>query len=191
MPSSYGKDKAPPEPAQVTGVEPAKRVLNELVPYRHVGNGDLYRVLWLAKMQSRRHPELDQVDVVVYRKLFGVGIFVREVDEFLERFTPLDNVLKMENEQEARMRYEAALHAMQSGVRMEMNLRTGPTEPKHLRTGINAAQSDQSGLATLLIQKGVFTREEYATAMADAMELEKQRYEEHLSQLLGRKVSLA
>ncbi|RWE95732.1 hypothetical protein [Mesorhizobium sp.] len=87
-------------------------------------------------------------------------------------------------------RYTAALHAMQSGVAMEMNHNPAPTAPKHLRVGINAAMVDHSALATLLIAKGVFTQDEYVAALAEAMEREKGRYEAHLSALLGTKVTL-
>jgi hypothetical protein len=82
-------------------------------------------------------------------------------------------------------RYQAALHAVQSGVAAEMDLRPGPTEPKHLRTGVNAAMADHAGLVTLLIAKGVITKAEYYEAMANAMEEEKARYEQHLSNLMG------
>lgn len=87
-------------------------------------------------------------------------------------------------------RYEAAAHAMQSGVAMEMNYRSQPTEPKHLRVGINAAMSDMGGLVTLLIEKGVITSEEYIRAVADSMEREKLRYELALSAMTGTKVTL-
>jgi hypothetical protein len=90
----------------------------------------------------------------------------------------------------SRARYERAGHAMQSGVAMEMNHRSEPTEPKHLRVGINSAMADHGGLVTLLIEKGIFTKEEYLTAIADSMEAEKRRYEEHISQLVGAKVTL-
>ena len=88
-------------------------------------------------------------------------------------------------------RYNAAAHAMQSGVAMEMNFHPSPTEPKHLRVGVNSAMSDMGGLATLLIEKGVITREEYTKAVADAMEREKQRYEAFLTEHYGRPVTLA
>lgn len=87
-------------------------------------------------------------------------------------------------------RWEAAAHGVQSGVAMEMNHRSQPTSPKHLRTGLNAAMSDQGGLVTLLIEKGVFTRDEYERAIADAMERERERYEAHLSGLIGANISL-
>lgn len=79
--------------------------------------------------------------------------------------------------EEARQRYLDAAHGMQSGVAMKMNYDTKETEPKHLRVGVNAAQSDQSGLAMLLIAKGVFTEEEYCAAVADAMERERDAYQ--------------
>lgn len=89
------------------------------------------------------------------------------------------------------IRYKAASHAMQSGVATEMNHRSQPTEPKHLRVGINAAMVDHAALATLLMAKGLFTRDEYEAALADAMEAEKRRYEIYLSELLGAKITLA
>jgi hypothetical protein len=94
----------------------------------------------------------------------------------------------MNMEDEAR--YIAAAHAMQSGVAMEMNYRSQPTEPKHLRVGINSAMVDHSALAKILIDKGIITDAEYMKALADAMEAEKLRYEKHISELVGRKVTL-
>lgn len=87
-------------------------------------------------------------------------------------------------------RYEAALHAMQSGVAMEMNYRTQPTESKHLRVGVNAAMADHGGLAKLLIDKGVITEAEYMDAITASMETEKARYEKHISDLVGKSVTL-
>lgn len=76
-------------------------------------------------------------------------------------------------------RYRAAGHAMQTGVAYQINMepeKEGVT-PKHLRVGINAAMADQAGLVTLLIEKGIFTREEYVKAVADSMEEERDRYQ--------------
>jgi uncharacterized lipoprotein YbaY len=73
-------------------------------------------------------------------------------------------------------RYAAAAHAMQSGVAFKMNHDPKETEPKHLRVGINAAMSDQGGLVKILIDKGVFTLEEYTKAIADQMEIEAESY---------------
>lgn len=85
-------------------------------------------------------------------------------------------------------RHEAAAHAMQSGVAFEIESRgeaPAGASPKHLRTGVNAAMSDAAGLATLLIEKGIFTQEEYTKAVADSMEQEVARYEQHLTDQLG------
>ena len=74
-------------------------------------------------------------------------------------------------------RYENALHAMQSGVAYEMGLGATDTSPKHLRVGVNSAMVNDAAVATLLIEKGFFTLEEYQKAVADAMEREVVRYE--------------
>lgn len=84
-----------------------------------------------------------------------------------------------------RERYAAAAHGMQSGVAMEMTHNPAPTSPKHLRVGVNAAMVDHAALAALLIAKGVFTEDEYVAALADAMEREQARYEQHLRERFG------
>ena len=88
-------------------------------------------------------------------------------------------------------RYFAAAHAMQSGVAMEMNHRPQPTEPKHLRVGVNSAMVDHQALAKLLMDKGIITNDEYEKAIADAMEAEKKRYEDHLTGIIGAPITLA
>lgn len=90
-------------------------------------------------------------------------------------------------------RYRRALHAMQSGVAMEMNLehRQSATEPKHLRVGINAAMVDHAALAKILIDRGIITNAEYTKAVADMMETEKARYEKSLSDHFGKTITLA
>ena len=62
--------------------------------------------------------------------------------------------------EELRKQYLDAAHAMQSAVALEMNY-TDSHSLKHLRVGINSAHVAQLGLATLLLEKGVFTEEEY------------------------------
>lgn len=96
-----------------------------------------------------------------------------------------------QREMAAAERYQAAAHAMQSGVAAEMNYRSEPTDPKHLRTGVGAAMVDHSALVTLLIKNGIISKASYFEALADAMEEEKQRYEKHLTELLGKSVTLA
>lgn len=87
-------------------------------------------------------------------------------------------------------RYEAAAHAVQSGVAMEMNYNDAAS-PKHLRTGLDMRASDHEGLVTLLMEKGIFTMDEYMKAMADAAEREKARYEARISSYVGKPVTLA
>ena len=90
-----------------------------------------------------------------------------------------------ETTDQARTRYLAAAHAMQSGVAAKMQIDPGETTPKHLRVGVNSAMSEHSGLATLLMAKGVITEQEYTVAMADAMEREKALYESFLREHFG------
>ena len=80
-----------------------------------------------------------------------------------------------------RERYLAAMHAMQTGVAIEMQQGSGDTEPKHLRVGINGAMCDHAALVRLLIAKGLFTEEEYVKEVADEAEREVARYEERLN----------
>ena len=93
----------------------------------------------------------------------------------------------------AEERYQAAAHAMQSGVAWEMGRDgpdTGPTSPKHLRVGVNAAMCDQAALVKLLIAKGIITHEEYLEAIAAEMEAEVGRYEARISRATGAKITL-
>lgn len=65
--------------------------------------------------------------------------------------------------------YEQAGHGVQTAVAYDMHNAASPnhgaTEPKHLRVGLDMSKSDQMGLATLLMDKGVFTPEEYVEYM--------------------------
>lgn len=94
-------------------------------------------------------------------------------------------------------RYQAAAHAMQSGVRLKMSREGAPDDgelcpghasPKHLRVGVNSAMSDQGALVRLLLAKGIIDLEEYEEAVADAMEREVQTYRDELG--LGPNVTL-
>ena len=74
-------------------------------------------------------------------------------------------------------RYENAAHAMQSGVAAMMAYDPKETEPKHLRVGVNSAMVSHAALVTILMEKGLFTLEEYHKALADQMEKEAADYE--------------
>lgn len=82
-------------------------------------------------------------------------------------------------------RYAAAAHAMQSGVLAEQTLGSQDGSPKHLRVGINSAMVNNAAVAHLLIERGIFTLDEYEAAIADHMEAEQRRYE----QILGVKLA--
>lgn len=86
--------------------------------------------------------------------------------------------------------YREALHAMQSGVALEMRHLTKDTEPKHLRVGINSAFCDHAVLVKLLMDKGIITEMEYAAAITQEMNEEVARYEERLSVMLNTKITL-
>lgn len=87
-------------------------------------------------------------------------------------------------------RYKAAAHGMQTGVAFDLERGDQSGTPKHLRVGINVAMSDHAALVTLLMAKGLFTEIEYLEALADAMEAERKRYEQHLDVAHGLKVTL-
>lgn len=86
-------------------------------------------------------------------------------------------------------RYQAALHAMQTGVAAMMP--SLETEPKHLRVGVNSSMVETSALAMLMVQKGIITYDEWAKALADAMEREADLYRQRLRTRLGPNVDIA
>lgn len=92
--------------------------------------------------------------------------------------------------EEYRQRYERAMHAVQSGVAAKMTYDPTDTTPKHLRTGVNSAMVQHSGLVLLLMRKGVISESDYWAAMADAAEQERALYEEWLSERTGTPIHL-
>jgi 3-deoxy-D-manno-octulosonic-acid transferase len=92
-------------------------------------------------------------------------------------------------QQQDRQRYLDAMHAVQTGVDYEQQRH--PDTPKHLRVGINSALITASAIARLLIDKGVFTEEEYWAKLVVVAEEEKTEYEKRLSERYGIKVDLA
>lgn len=67
--------------------------------------------------------------------------------------------------------YIAAMHGVQSAIATEI-ITLGEDEagasPKHLRVGVNSAMVNDLAVAELLIEKGIFTREEYIEAVRKA-----------------------
>lgn len=95
-------------------------------------------------------------------------------------------------------RYDAAMHAVQSGIKMELELDDPTAGPekllnrlKHHRVGIDSAHVSDLGLAELLMRKGVFTELEYVEAIAVAAEKEQLQYEARLSERMNTRVALA
>ncbi len=94
--------------------------------------------------------------------------------------------------EEKKSRYAELAHAMQTGVAYKMERGSSETSPKHLRVGVNAAMSDHTALAQLLMKKGVISEDEYLDALIEAMEREVQMYQTELSKLYGGvKINLA
>lgn len=91
----------------------------------------------------------------------------------------------------AHSRYRQHLHAVQSGIAYLMQHRPKMVEVKHLRVGIDSLKVEMAALATLLINRGVFTEAEYVEALADAMAAEVARSEKELSELYGVTVTLS
>lgn len=80
-------------------------------------------------------------------------------------------------------RYHRAAHRVQTAIAFHPER---PQDPyKDLRVGLDLSKSDQGGLATLLIAKGIITREEYHAAIADAAEREAAMKEDELSVRYG------
>lgn len=88
-------------------------------------------------------------------------------------------------------RYTQAAGAVQAGVNAKLALgdSAGATA-KLLRAGVDNALVQNSALQNALVEKGIFTMLEIATINADAMETEVRRYEQELTTISGRPVSL-
>lgn len=74
--------------------------------------------------------------------------------------------------------YDDAMHGVQSSVAFEHSMGSDDGSPKHLRVGITSSQVTELGIASLLIEKGIFTLEEYVEAVRLAANDELKRCEE-------------
>lgn len=83
--------------------------------------------------------------------------------------------------------YERAAHRVQTAIAVLMGRDPdySGVQPKHMRVGIDLSKSDQCGLASLLIAKGVFTEAEYIEAVTKAAQDEADRYEKQIQAVLG------
>lgn len=103
---------------------------------------------------------------------------------------------------ELQQQYEALAHAMQSGVKAQLEFdkrrsinpevfdNTCSAGAKHLRTGVNSALTQNNGLMHLLMAKGVITELEYWEYQVRAFQEEVKRYEAIVSDLVGMRVTL-
>lgn len=90
-------------------------------------------------------------------------------------------------------RYVRAMHALQSAIATIMySGKPAAREkaerfrsPKHLRVGLDARAADHCALARMLINKGIFTEEEYMEAMVKSMEEEAERAAKEAIELCG------
>jgi hypothetical protein len=116
----------------------------------------------------------------------------------------------MSKREQFRQRYLAAMHAVQTGISYRMEYDPSFVEEKHLLVGIASTQIadraqnallirhkiteqqiDQAALFRLLIEKGVFTLEEYMEQQARFAEEEQAFYEHELSRHYQTKITLA
>lgn len=87
--------------------------------------------------------------------------------------------------------HAALLHSMQSGVKYTIEYGLDDAHsPKHLRTGVNNALVSNGALVDILIQKGIFTEEEFMTAYNNVLRKEVASYEDALSKHLKTKITL-
>lgn len=84
--------------------------------------------------------------------------------------------------EEDKARYIRAMHAMQTGIAYLLEKDPTPSHPKHVRLGINSAMVQNAALATILMDKGIMTRDEYDKVMADMSEAEVALYEAELAE---------
>jgi hypothetical protein len=91
------------------------------------------------------------------------------------------SVLDQERMTKSIERYNAALHAVQSGVALEISRTkegTGAASPKHLRVGVNSAMIQNGALVRLMVDKGVITWPEWFERLALEAEREQKAYED-------------
>ena len=78
-------------------------------------------------------------------------------------------------------RYVNLCHALQTGVGNILRLDGAEGTPKHLRTGLNILFCEHSALVMLLIEKGIFTEDEYFDSVNKVLAQEVSSYESKLS----------
>lgn len=85
--------------------------------------------------------------------------------------------------EKASQRYHRAAHRVQTAITFNPDRQA--TTPNHLRVGVDMSKADMAGLVKLLIDKGLFTEEEYLEAVAASAEQEADTMEDDLSAKYG------
>lgn len=86
--------------------------------------------------------------------------------------------------------YDQAMHGVQTDIAFRMSRGAKTTEPKHVRVGVDMSKADMLGLVTLLIDKGVFTLDEYVEAVRLSANNEVAMRDAELERELGIKMTL-
>lgn len=91
---------------------------------------------------------------------------------------------------ELQAEYQSLQHAMQSGIAMKMNYDRRDLEEKHLRVGVNSALIETGAIATLLLEKGIITEQEYWEKLCKFMRQEVEAYERWLNEKTSGSIKL-
>lgn len=86
--------------------------------------------------------------------------------------------------EENKARYEAAAHAMMTGVSYVMQYDPNETDLKHMKVGINNSFIGQAVILQILIRKNIITEEEYWEELVIFMEKEVEMYKQRLEEYL-------
>lgn len=106
------------------------------------------------------------------------GLLLRKIDQ------------EKSQEKELQLKYMELLHGIQSGIAYLMVKEPDMVSPKNLRVGIDSAHVSHAALISLLIEKGIFTKEEYLQSLCKACEEEIKMSEKELSEIYGSNVVL-
>lgn len=79
--------------------------------------------------------------------------------------------------------YGRLAHAIQTGIAYTKDRTI--MEPKHLRVGVDLRAVEHGALVSLLIKKGLITKEEYTEELLEYMEQEVKNWEKRLREEYG------
>lgn len=94
--------------------------------------------------------------------------------------------------------YEAAMHGVQTAIRFKINNAMQDVSqpdsnhlcgPKHMRVAIDMRKADHTALVAILVDKGIFTMDEYMEYLRLSANEEVWLYEQRLKEEMGINVS--